>query len=85
MQRQLARLAELAPVHDEQAVGGVEVGVVEPNRLADPHASDRQQTDQGPVGRNPMRCAQCRRRHQQGGNLLLRVEVGCGPAWSPGQ
>ena len=75
MQRQGAGLVELAVPDRHHAVRGVEVIVVEADRLADPHAGCRQEADQGPVGRLHVRSAQVARGPHQVRDLLRRVEI----------
>lgn len=75
MQRQGAGLVELAVPDRQQAVRGIEVIVVEADRLADPHAGCRQEADQGPVGRLHVRSAQVARGPHQVRDLLPRVEI----------
>jgi hypothetical protein len=45
MQWQLAGLAKLPVANTEQAIGDVEISLIELNRFPDAHTCDRQQTD----------------------------------------
>jgi hypothetical protein len=58
VQRQLARLVELAVAHDQHAGLEIDVVAVQGDRLADPHPGDGEQADQGLICRSAQRCAQ---------------------------
>jgi hypothetical protein len=55
--------------------GEVNVVAIQPDGLADPHAGDRQQTDQRPVGRLAQPAAEDRRCRHQRNDLLIGVQV----------
>ncbi len=73
VQRQLARLAELAVAHEKEVLLEVDVAAVEADRLPDPQTADREQADQRPVGRDPQRETQRAGGREQRRDLLLGI------------
>jgi hypothetical protein len=78
VQRQQAGLAELALAHGHHAGGLVEVAGVQGDRLADPHAGDGQQPDQGRVGRRAEPTRQPGGSCEHGGDVAGGIQVGGG-------
>jgi hypothetical protein len=83
VQRDQPGLAELGLADGQDA--GVKAGVwpVEADCFADPHAGDREQPDQGLVGRCPQREPQPGGRCDEGGDVVTGIQAGSGPARPP--
>jgi hypothetical protein len=81
VQREVPGFPELSAVHGQDPSFGIVVAAVEADRLADAHAGDGQQPDQGLEGRGPQPSGQQPGLPCQGRDLLVGVEVGDdGPA-----
>jgi hypothetical protein len=85
MQRHLTGLAELAVTDRQQAIDRIKIAAIEADGLANPHAAHRQQGDQRPIRRHPVRRAQAAGCRHQGGNVRVRVEIGRGTTALPRQ
>ena len=79
MQRHQPGFAELGAADGQHAGAGVEVGAVQADRLTDPHAGDREQADQGLIGRRPQWGPQADGRGDQRSDLARGIQVGRGP------
>ena len=78
-------LSELGLVDPDDACVEVDVAPVEADRLADPHARDRQQPEKGLVCRSPQGGPEGSRRVHQSGDVAFRVQVGRGSVAAAGE